>query len=363
MVAFVLAMLACRWDAETGLTELLRFGDEFAGRRIPAVAGLPVASVPGKGYDGQFYAQLAVDPRVWRPEVQRALDVPAYRAQRILLPLLAHLTGRPWWILHAFALTNVAAWLLFAFWWWRETAELAPARALWLWLAGVLSLGALDSLRFSLVDLPAALLLVVALRQQRAGRGGAATTLLGLAGLVRETALMSFPMIDAPGTVRRWAARALCLAPACLWFGWLRWHLPGGDGGFTGNFDWPGRALAAHLARCGWEISQGNWDSRFVWGAIGGLGFAFQSVHLLTHWWRQRADPPPWLRASVLFALLFWCLGSYVWAGYWAVARTCLPMTLAFNLTLPTGRGFRWRFALGNACLLHGVYRLLPPLF
>ena len=40
-----------------------------------------------------------------------------------------------------------------------------------------------------------------------------------------------------------------------------------------------------------------------------------------------------------------------------------LPLTLAFNLTLPaSGRGFWWRFALGNACALHAIYRLLPDL-
>ena len=359
VVACVLALVACRWDAHTGFTELLRFGDAFAAQRLPELSDLPIASVPGHGYDGQFYAQLAVDPDVLRPEVQAALDVPAYRAQRILLPLLAHLAVKPWWVLQTFALLNVAAWLLFAHFWWKESAELAPDRAPWIWLAGVLSLGALDSVRCALVDLPAALLLLGAVRSLRQGRLPRAIGLLTAGGLVRETALLAAPALTHPSLWRRWTLRALCALPAVAWFVWLRLNLPAGAGGFAGNFDWPGHALAQHLVRCGWELGHGNFDSRYVWGLIGAAGFAFQSIHLLLLARREWTNP--WLRAGLAFAVLFWGLGDFVWHGYWAVARTCLPLTLAFNLTLPAARrAFWWRLALGNASVLHAIYRLLP---
>ena len=138
------------------------------------------------------------------------------------------------------------------------------------------------------------------------------------------------------------------------------WQLPnnGGAAGFTGNFGWPGCALAEHLVRCSWELAHGNFDSRFLFGLIGAAGLAYQATRLLLLW--RRTPQEPWLRGSIWFALLFWVLGAYVWHGYWAVARTCLPLTLAFNLTLPSGRGFWWRFALGNACALHAIYRFLP---
>ncbi len=42
-----------------------------------------------QGYDGQFVYYIAKDPRP--DQVREKLDVPAYRYQRILLPLLAHL--------------------------------------------------------------------------------------------------------------------------------------------------------------------------------------------------------------------------------------------------------------------------------
>ena len=360
VVVLVLALVAARWTPQSGFTALLRFGDDFAEQRLPAVAALPVASVPGQGYDGQFYAQLAVDPDVRRPEVQRALDAPAYRAQRILLPLVAHLALRPWWILQTFALLNVAAWLLFARFWWAEVRDLAPQRAPWLWLAGVLSLGALDSVRLSLVDLPATLLLLLAVRHARRGTTGHASVFLALAGLTRETALFAFPALHHPDFWRRWLLRGLAALPAVTWFAWLRWQLPnnGGAAGFTGNFGWAGCALAEHLVRCSWELAHGNFDSRFLFGLIGAAGLAYQATRLLLLW--RRTPQEPWLRGSIWFALLFWVLGAYVWHGYWAVARTCLPLTLAFNLTLPAGRGFWWRFALGNACALHAIYRFLP---
>lgn len=359
VVVAVLALVACRWDERTGFTALLRFGDAFAERRVPAVAALPLESVPGLGYDGQFYAQLAVDPRVLRPEVRAAFDVPAYRAQRIFLPLLAHAAGRPWWILQTYALLNVLAWLLLAQFWWTELSALAPRRAHWLWLAGVLSLGALDSVRLALVDLPAALLLLLGVRAARAASPSRSAAFFALAGLTRETALFGALAVSHIEFWKRWGLRALCALPAVGWFVWLRVNLPAGDGGFAGNFAWPGAAVATHLARCNWELAQGNFDSRYVWGLIGAAGFIYQSLHVL-FLARQRWSEP-WVRAGVPFAVLFWVLGDSVWAGYWAVARACLPLTLAFNLMLPAGRGFWWRFVLGNACLLHAVYRFLPP--
>lgn len=52
-----------------------------------AFAVLGTSNTPGnRGYDGQYYYRLAVDPLAGR----RGLDRPAYRSQRILYPLLAH---------------------------------------------------------------------------------------------------------------------------------------------------------------------------------------------------------------------------------------------------------------------------------
>jgi len=70
---------------ETGFTSLIRFGSSWQDRRLGALHGLPVATAANSnGYDGQFYAQLAVDPLLLNAETAHVLDAPAYRARRAL---------------------------------------------------------------------------------------------------------------------------------------------------------------------------------------------------------------------------------------------------------------------------------------
>ena len=68
------------------------------------------------GYDGQFYAQLAVEPLLRDRRIDEALDTPPYRARRILFSWTAYLLGlgRPAWILKVYAVQNIVAWLLLA---------------------------------------------------------------------------------------------------------------------------------------------------------------------------------------------------------------------------------------------------------
>ena len=61
---------------------------------LPSVRDVPRrVYVDSMGYDGQFYAQLAVDPLLQSPGIENALDAPAYRARRILLSWTAYVFG------------------------------------------------------------------------------------------------------------------------------------------------------------------------------------------------------------------------------------------------------------------------------
>jgi hypothetical protein len=375
-VAFVLGMVAWRWDARTGFTGLIRFGDEFAAQRLPEVQALPVRQFSGGGYDGQFYAQLAVrlDPR--DPQVQSALDNPRYRARRILLPAVAHVLG--WgnvrWQLNLYALLNTVAWLLLG---WRLRGLVAPlgGHGTAIWLACMLSLGALDSVRLSLTDLPAMLFIVLALEatlsNKIAGRSEtgptptrciAALTALALAGLTRETSVLAAALTSPAGWRERrcWGdliRHGVVIAlPLGLWLAWLQANVPAGGLAVGRNFDWPALGVVRHAFKCGQSIATGQADSREYFGLLAVISLGWQSISLLRRW----ADPSPWMRIGLPFAVLFWSLGDYVWSGYWAVARTCLPLAFAYNFLLPRDRSFAWRFALGNACALHGIYRMLP---
>lgn len=363
ITAFVLGMVAARWDPATGFTGLLRFGEHFADRRLAVLDGRPLPTFPAAGYDGQFYAQLAVAGNPATPELGTALDNVRYRARRIFLPAVAHVlgAGHPLLTLNVYALLNVVAWLVLAWRLWRLAGPLG-APGPWVWGATMLGIGVLDSVRLSLTDLPALVLFVVAVELAAAGRRGPALAFLAIGGLTRELTLLAAPALPvaarSPG--RAWLARlrafALAALPLALWLWWLHRHVAAGDDTGTGNFSWPGAALAGHVATCARQLADGNFDGRHLFGLLAAGSFIYQSWFIARRW----RDPSPWVRAALPFAALVWFLGDQVWHGYWAAARTLLPLTLAFNLSLPRDSAFGWRLLAGNILVLHGVWRLLP---
>ncbi len=362
-VLFVLSMVAVRWDERTGFTSLLRFGEEYRDRRIPEVAALPLADKPNRGYDGQFYGQMAVAGDVTDRSLHEALDNPGYRLRRVLLPALAHLLGGgdAWRTLHIYAGINVLAWLLACGLLWR-IIDPVDLRGTAVWLGCMLGLGTLDSVRMALTDLPAVLLTLVAIDLARRRRPRTAAGLLAVTALARETAVFSVAALD----LRPWGDRAswkahvvhgvIVATPVFLLAAWLYGRVSGVDPLGRANFDWPGFAIAEHGMRWAGAIAAGDLDSRHLFGLIAIASFSWQSVSILRQW----NAPSPWVRMALPFAVLFWVLGDAVWNGYWAVARACLPLTFAYNLTLPRDRSFAWRWILGNVCLLHAIWRFLP---
>lgn len=353
-VVFVLAMVALRWNRVTGFTSLEQFGDDWSTRRVAELKDVPVATVKEGGYDGQFYAQLAVAPNITRPNVQLALDNPSYRARRMAMPLTAHFLGlgQPSAILSIYALLNVVAWLVLAGVWWREVDASSPHGAA-VWLGCMLSIGALDSVRMALTDLPATLLLVSAVLAMQSSRNGLAAVCIVAGGFVRETSVLAVKIFKAEGWFKTWLLRMVCVLPVLAWCLWLRLAIPGDSG--THAFDWPGLGLVEHLGPCARELGAGNFDSRYLFGLAGALGLAYQSVFVLLRWREQG----PWIRLGLPFAVLFWFLSAYVFSGYWAAARACLPLTFAFNRVLPRDGKFWPRLVLANLSVLHGAWRML----
>lgn len=366
-VVFFLGMVAFRWDTRTGFTSLLRFGEAPWLSRIPALSAVPVATVHGTGYDGQYYSQLAVDPELRNPAVLAATDSVPYRARRILLIWTAHVLGHgnASLTLEIYALQNVVVWLALGWLLWRELSSVPKNMATAAWCCCMLSLGALDSVRMGLVDLAPVLFLLLGVRWIRAGRPLATVTALALAGLTRETSLVGGGLLARPARGKEawwlpgaglvcWAVAAL---PVLAWAAWLNRNVPGPGILVAGNLGWPVFAFAQHLVACARHIAGGDYDSRWVFGLFGGISLAYQSVSLLA---RPRWSEP-WWRAGVGFAVLFWCLGGSVWKGYWAAARVVLPMTFAFNLLSVKDRRFWLRMSAANLPLvLHGMWRMLP---
>ena len=116
LVALFLASVARFHHRGTGFASLIGLPEDH-GNEIPALRGVPhYAASAGITYDGQFYAQLALEPLLRDPAIDRAIDVAPYRARRILFCWTAWLMGlgRPAWVLEAFALQNVLCWLILA---------------------------------------------------------------------------------------------------------------------------------------------------------------------------------------------------------------------------------------------------------
>ena len=109
LVCVFLAWFASFYRAGFGFTYVLQFSERGAQTRVEGMRDVPVYVQPGAGYDGQYYAQLAVDPLVRDPSIDAALDSPPFRARRILFSWTAWLMGlgRPWWIVQAYCVQNV----------------------------------------------------------------------------------------------------------------------------------------------------------------------------------------------------------------------------------------------------------------
>jgi len=71
--------VARQFSAGHGLTKLLEVGSSLSPARVASVSGTATGYRPRKGYDGQFYAQVAIDPSLRNPRLAQALDMPEYR--------------------------------------------------------------------------------------------------------------------------------------------------------------------------------------------------------------------------------------------------------------------------------------------
>jgi hypothetical protein len=155
-----------------------RLGDGFAG-------GVPVGE---PGYDGQFAYWIAMDPR---PAAAAArLDVPAYRYQRILYPLLARAL--------AAGQAEAIPWALLAV---NYAAQVAGTWAVARWLRGAgvsgwyalpygLWVGLVMAARLDLTEPLCYALAAGALLAHARGRMVWSAALLGLAVFAKETALV-----------------------------------------------------------------------------------------------------------------------------------------------------------------------------
>ena len=363
LVILFLASVARFYHPDTGFTVFIAFpaGHDHVSA---AMREVPHFHHTAASYDGQFYAQRALDPLLRDPAYDRAMDLAPYRARRILFSWTAYALGlgRSAWILEAYALQNVICWLILAVLLTRWV-PLTSGRHVAVWSACLFSHGMLWSVRFALLDAPSMLLIAIAIALVEKGRPLIAAVVTGIAGLGRETNVLAAPAQPIPhdgrSLVRLALALLLATLPLLVWLDYLRSIYRSTIFSGTEQFAVPGTALIEtwrdvlfhDVAVNGLFSVQGLWICLLS-------SLAVQACYLAV----RREYARPWWRVAVAYAVLMLLLDRILAdPNTGAITRVLMPMTFGFNVLLATERRERfwpW-FVLGNAHLL-AAYSVMP---
>ena len=363
LVILVLASVARFYHPGTGFTALIAFP---AGHdtEVPAMREVPHHDYVFGSYDGQFYAQMALDPLLRDATIDRAMDLPPYRARRILFSWTAWAIGmgRPAWIIEAYALQNVACWLFLAVFLTRWI-PLTNGRGLALWTACLFAHGTLWSVRFALLDVPSLVLIALAVAAVEKGRPLLSAFIIGISALGRETNLLASIAQPIPrdrrGLWRLLLSGILIVLPLLIWADYLRSIYRSTIFAQTDQL-MPGTGLYRSWRNVVFEDVKGSglFSMQGLWLCLL-IALAAQAVYLIV----RRNYAAPWWRIGVVYAALMLVLDRTLadpLTG--AITRVLLPMTVGFNIQLASEarwtRFWPW-FAIGNLHLL-GAITVMP---
>ncbi len=372
VVAYALTVAAFLWICAQfylpgkGFTYLIIFGDQLHSRYLPALRAVNHYEEPNSpGYDAQYYAQIAMQPRLSDPALQTGIDNLEYRARRILFCWTAAglALGDPVRAMHIFAVQNIVCWLLLAalmLYWFPATNWGNFFR----WGCVLFSYGLCFSVRGSLTDGPSLLLIAAGVALAEAGRPWWSAIVLGVSGLGKETNVLAGAALARPkdNTARGWLVvigrGAIIVLPLLLWLAVLRRWI--GGIGYAGerNFAAPFAAYWDKVTETFTQLLAAGSDpfARMSAYVVIALTVQFLFFALRPRW------SPPWWRVAAAYAVLMIFLGAAVWEGYpGAASRVLLPMTLAFNVLVP--RGWKWWVVLllGNLTIFASYDALRAP--
>ncbi len=363
MLLFV-AAVARFYHRDTGFTALIGFppaGDS----EPPILQSVPHYQYPAfASYDGQFYAQRALDPLLRDPTVDRGMDLAPFRARRILFSWTAYVLGlgRPAWILDAYALQNVVCWLVIAVLI-TKWIPLSSWRGLALWTACLFSHGLLWSVRFALLDGPSLMLTMWAVAAAEREKALGSAAIIGVNALGRETNLLVSVAQPVPRTRVAWIRFAVALViavlPSLVWMDYLRSIYRSTTLAGTDSFVFLGTGLIQN-----WRVELGKLAS-----SPPGFGSLFPTFILLSvavqalFMFVRRQYLVPWWRVGCVYAVLLLFLHPVLVApSTAAITRVMLPLTAGFNILLAreeqAARFWPW-FVVGNLHLAT-VFQVMP---
>jgi hypothetical protein len=323
------------------------------------------------GYDGQFYAQLAIDPLLRNPETASAFDNFEYRARRPLFAMTAWVAGggSPRAVLQAYSVQNLVFWLILAgvlLYWlppasWQNTMR---------YLAILFSIGLVESVHRALLDGPALTLIAIGVLLAERNKPWLSAVVLGLAGLGKETSLLAaslfgIPKWSQPKQVVRFAFKLVIVGlPLAVWLYYLTFIKHSAETNSLGdhrNFQWPLVGWWTAVAALGETVRSGQPWLTSLTTAVFLVALPVQVVAVLV----MRQTSNLWWRVGSTFAIFSLVIGYATWEGIvGSAARICLPVTVAFNLLAP--RTTRWLavLILGNLLSVLGIHEVIvhaPP--
>ena len=285
------------------------------------------------GYDGQFSLYLAYDPLL-KTDMLRSFDGPAYRCQRIGLPMLAHLValGNDRAIPYALVGINFVAFLV-GCWFFLQILDHFKASPFWVF-AYAFSPGLMASEFRGLFDATSTSLVFIAIWAMLKERWAIAAVLLCVGTLVRETTVLMSGAVALCALRRGEVKKAVWFAlPAVVYAAWATYvHLRVGAwqvaSGFTTNFDWPMVGIVEKFTVILAKIIELNpgWPWVIPVEVIFNLGLIF-AIYLAV----KRLDQAPhdWLTLGLCaYASLAIVLSSFPWSRFWHTARVLEPLLL-----------------------------------
>ncbi|MCX5700947.1 MAG: hypothetical protein NTZ63_05350 [Candidatus Omnitrophica bacterium] len=326
---------------KNGLLNLIFFGERFSVNRLKVIKDVDLPALTPVGYDGQFYAQLALDPFLVHGDIVNALDAPAYRARRIGLPFLSFIFGfgNPLWVLRVYALINFAFWglllvALYQYSGFRYKRDFLLAVSL-LW-----STGTLVSLARALTDFPAATLSVLAVFL--IAKRKIAAWLLSFAILCKETSGLSLFLLIWPEKnkkVKPCKIILLCsivIIPIAVWLFYLKLRLNGSPFVGNNNFTLPFLGVISKVVAEGGRFFKGLTQLsdfnilNLLFEFICPLSLLVQSLYMIV---KPRVSSPFW-RLGIGFTVLIFILGNAIWVEQIGYCRVLLILTFCFNFLI-----------------------------
>jgi hypothetical protein len=359
LVLLFLSAVARSYHPGTGFTALIGF-PATAPNESRTLRAIPHFRASIAGYDGQFYAQRALDPLLNDPDVDHAMDLAPFRARRILFSWTAYLLGAGWppWVLEAYALQNVICWLIIAA---LLTRWLSPvsARGLALWYAVLFSHGLLWSVGLALLDGPSLVLTMCAVIAVELNHPLRSAAVVGVAALGRETNVLVFLAQPIPKERRGWirfaVAAILAALPLLIWMDYLRSIYRSTTLVGTDSFVLIGTGLVS-----GWRDAL---SAAHGLSAVGPASIIIALASQAAFIFIRRDVAAPWWRVACAYAVMLLFLDpvlAHPQTG--AITRVMLPLTVGFNVLLanePRPAPFWLWFVAGNLHLLP-AFHVLP---